>query len=160
MNETLHGNLYIRFKESIQLYWQGARQWSELHPQAVHGQARFDHNVWLSHERYGPVPIAFARLKGSRETGFIVSDQPTSAQTFEQYGLRFDIEENFLVDKSPGFRLQVSQIRDAKALTRLCLVVAGATLFLISQGMKVVNKGRRRWIDLHWFRGLSYLKIG
>jgi hypothetical protein len=24
----------------------------------------------------------------------------------------------------------------------------------------VVTQGRRRWVDAHWFRGQSYLKIG
>lgn len=69
--------------------------------------------------------------------------------------MRFDIEENFLDDKSNGFQLEASQIRDAEALTRLCLVVAVATRLLVSQGTDVVNKGRRRWVDPHWFRGLS-----
>jgi hypothetical protein len=160
LNETLHWHFCIRFKKGIQLYRQGARKRRKLRPQAAHGHARFYHNVWVSNELYGPAHIAFARLKGSRETWFIVSDQPTSAQTLEQYGLRFDIEENFLDDKSNGFQLEASQIRDAKALTRLCLVVAVATLLLVSQGTDVVNKGRRRWVDPHWFRGLSYLKIG
>jgi hypothetical protein len=96
---------------------------------AAHGQARFYHNVWASHQRYGPLHIAFARLKGSRETWFIISSQPTGKETFEAYGLRFDIEENFLDDKSKGFQLESSQIRDPAALTRLCLMVATATLF-------------------------------
>jgi hypothetical protein len=78
--------------------------------------------------------IAFARLKGTREAWFIVSDEPTGNKTFEEYGLRFDIEDNFLDDKSNGFQLESSQIRDAPALTRLCLVLAVATLFLVSQG--------------------------
>ena len=137
LNETLHWHFCIRFKQGIQLYWQGRRKWRELRPQAAHGHARFYHNVWVNNELYGPVHIAFARLKGSRETWFIVSDQPTGAQTFEQYGLRFDIEENFLDDKSNGFQLEASQSRDAKALTRLCLVVAVATLLLVSQGTDV-----------------------
>jgi hypothetical protein len=65
-----------------------------------------------------------------------------------------------LDDKSNGFQLESSQIRDAPALTRLCLVLAVATLFLVSQGTQVVRNGRRRWVHPHWFRGLSYLKIG
>ena len=39
-------------------------------------------------------------------------------------------------------------------------MLAVATLFLVSQGTEVVKKGYRRWVDPHWFRGLSYLKIG
>jgi hypothetical protein len=51
-------------------------------------------------------------------------------------------------------------IRDAQALERLCFILAITTLFLVSQGTVVVEQGKRRWVDAHWFRGSSYLKIG
>ena len=34
------------------------------------------------------------------------------------------------------------------------------TLYLVAQGTEVVDQGKRRWVDAHWFRGQSYLKIG
>jgi hypothetical protein len=74
--------------------------------------------------------------------------------------VRFDIEENFLDDKSNGFQLESSLIRSAQALTRLCFVLAMTTLYLVAQGTEVVQQGKRRWVDPHWFRGQSYLKIG
>jgi len=90
----------------------------------------------------------------------VVSDEPTELKTFEEYGLRFDIEENFLDDKSNGFQLESSLIRSAKALERLCCILAITTLYLVAQGTEVVTQGKRRWVDSHWFRGQSYLKIG
>ena len=63
-------------------------------------------------------------------------------------------------DKSGAFELELSKFRDAQALTRLYTVIAVATLLLVSQGVEVVKRGIRREIDLHWKRGLSYLKIG
>jgi hypothetical protein len=80
--------------------------------------------------------------------------------TLDEYGLRFDIEENFLDDKSNGFQLESSLIRSADALTRLGLVLAITTLYLVAQGTEVVKQGKRRWVDAHWFRGHSYFKIG
>ncbi|MGK7874804.1 MAG: hypothetical protein AB4426_16325 [Xenococcaceae cyanobacterium] len=77
-----------------------------------------------------------------------------------EYGLRFDIKESFLDDKSNGFELESSEIRNAPALSRLCLVLAIATLYLTAQGTEVVAQGKRRLVDPHWFRGSSYLKIG
>lgn len=94
------------------------------------------------------------------EIWFIVSAQPTDSSTFDDYGLRFDIEENFLDDKSGGFQLEASLFRSADAISRLCLVLAIATLFLVSQGTAVVESDKRSWVDAHWFRGNSYLKIG
>ena len=40
-------------------------------------------------------------------------------KTFEAYGLRFDIEENFLDDTSHGGQLESSLMRSAEALTSL-----------------------------------------
>ena len=63
-------------------------------------------------------------------------------------------------DKSNGFQLEASLIRSADAVSRLCFVLAMATLYLVAQGVEVVAQGKRRWVDPHWFRGASYLKIG
>ena len=41
-------------------------------------------------------------------------------------------------DKSNGFQLESSLVRDAAALTRLCFVLAVATLYLVAQGTQVV----------------------
>jgi hypothetical protein len=40
----------------------------------------------------------------------IVSDEKTTLQTFAEYGLRFDLEENFLDDQSAGWNVQNSII--------------------------------------------------
>ncbi|RLC66339.1 MAG: hypothetical protein DRI52_12155 [Chloroflexi bacterium] len=88
------------------------------------------------------------------------SDEPTDLNTFAEYGLRFDIEENFLDDKSGAFQVQKSEIDSADSLSRLCLVLAVATLYLVSTGVEVVASGKRRLVDTHWDRGLSYLQIG
>lgn len=124
------------------------------------GRALFLHNVAITTEQFGPVSLALARHSRTGEHWYIVSDKPTSVQTFEEYGRRFTIEENFLDDKSNGFQLESSLVRDADALTRLCLVLAVATLYLVAQGTQVVAQQKRRWVDPHWLRGNSYLRIG
>jgi hypothetical protein len=116
--------------------------------------------VSLTDKHFGPVHLAVARPLGSDEYWYGVSDEAAELKTLEEYGLRFDIEENFLDDKSNGFQLASSLIRSAKALERLCLVLAMTTLYLVSVGTSVIQKGHRRLVDPHWFRGLSYLKIG
>ena len=102
------------------------------------GRALFLHNVAITAEHFGPVSLALARHSRTGEYWYIVSDEPTSVHTFAEYGRRFDIEENFLDDKSNGFQLESSLVRDADALTRLCLVLAVATLYLVAQGTQVV----------------------
>ena len=116
--------------------------------------------VSITDKHFGPVHLAVARPLGSEEYWYVVSDESAELKTLEEYGLRFDIEENFLDDKSNGFQLEASLIRSAKALERLCFVLAMTTLYLVSVGTSVVKKGQRRLVDPHWFRGSSYLKIG
>jgi len=124
------------------------------------GKALFLHNVYISGERYGPVSLALAYDKASGERWYIISDEPTSLNTLAEYGLRFDIEENFLDDKSNGFQLENSGIRTSAGLNRLCFILAVATLYLVAQGTEVVAQNKRRLVDPHWSRGQSYLRIG
>jgi hypothetical protein len=42
----------------------------------------------------------------------------------------------------------------------LCGVIAVTILFLLLQGTQVVASGKRRWVDPHWQRGMSYLMLG
>lgn len=109
---------------------------------------------------FGRVNLALALDPLSRELWYIVSDEKTSLQTFREYGERFDIEEEFLDEKSNGFGLEQSSIRSSIALSRLCLVLALATLFLTVQGQQVVQTGLRRRVDCHTWRGNSYLRLG
>lgn len=90
----------------------------------------------------------------------VVSDESTNAQTLEEYGLRFDIEESFLDEKSGGYQIHTSELATPEALERLILILAIATLHLTSVGAGVVQAGKHRWVVTHWDRGLSYLKLG
>ncbi len=123
------------------------------------GHMTFWHEVAITDKRFGPVHLAVAQPVGD-DTWYVISDEPAELKTLQEYGLRFDIEENFLDDKSNGFQLESSLIRSAQALERLCFVLAITTLYLVSLGTDVVKQGKRRLVDPHWFRGASYLKIG
>jgi hypothetical protein len=109
---------------------------------------------------YTNVYLAFAHDQQSDEGWVIVSDEPTTLQTFAQYRLRFQVEESFLDLKSNGFNLAASRLRDKFALSQLCGVIALTMLFLVLQGVQVVASGKRRQVDAHWKRGMSYLKLG
>lgn len=39
-------------------------------------------------------------------------------------------------------------------------MLAVTTLYLVSVGTSVVQQGKRRLVDPHWFRGARYVKIG
>jgi hypothetical protein len=150
----------IRIKSSFWLYRRGRPRCKVERLAGVRGHACCWPRVCITEQRYGPVHLAVARPQQGNDIWYVLSDEPTDVSTLEEYGLRFDIEENFLDDKSNGFQLESSLIRSAQALTRLCCVLAITTLYLVSQGVEVGKQGNRRLVDPHWFRGLSYLKIG
>jgi Transposase DDE domain len=131
------------------------------HLRPVGGQAHFYHNVAMFGTALSPLHLVVAQpADAPTDPWYIASDQPTSRQTLDEYGLRFDIEENFLDDKSGGFQVQTSELQTPEALERLFLILAIATLHFTSTGVEVVRADVRRWVDTHWERGLSYLKIG
>ena len=162
LSRDLGWHFRIRIKSSIWIYraTKRGRKVKTLMP--APGCARFFTRVWLTEQRLGPVHLALAYVQTDNgyEKWAIVSDEPAGLETLDEYGLRFDIEENFLDDKSAGFDLESSEIRDANALSRLCLILAVATIYLVSTGTAVVEMGRRWVVDTHWQRGLSYFQIG
>jgi hypothetical protein len=156
-----HWHYRIRMSGStlVQVPHQATRAVEQLRP-AV-GQAHFYHNVTIFGTALGPVHLVVAQPADSpTEPWYIASDELTSQQTLDEYGLRFDIEENFLDDKSGGFQVQTSELQTPEALERLFLILAIATLHFTSIGVEVVRADLRRWVDTHWDRGLSYFKIG
>lgn len=80
-------------------------------------------------------------------------------QTFREYGLLFEIEEFFKDEQSSGWNLQKSEIRSVCDLSRLCFILALATLYITAQGVIIVEQGKCRWVDIHWFRGNSYFRF-
>ena len=156
--KRLNWHYRIRIKSTFTIYrGKHGVPVSSYHLPTSH--ALFLHHVRITNAHYGLVHVALAHHYPSQEHWSVVSDQPTMTDTFVEYGLRFDIEESFLDDKSNGFQLESSQILSAAMLSRFCLVLAVATLYLTCVGTAVVAQGERR-VDPHWFRGSSYFKIG
>jgi hypothetical protein len=105
--------------------------------------------------------FATANLALAGEAWAVLTDVPPSLQTFEVYGQRFGgIEPHFKDYKSAAFDLMSSRLRDAQALSRLLMLLAAATLIAISVAIVVVNEDRRKNIDWHEQRGLSFLQLG
>ena len=126
------------------------------------GHAHFHHHVRVTGSLVNYVHLALANPKHTKKEDpwYIVSDEPTDVHTFDDYGFRFDIEESFLDDKSNGFQVEDSRLQTPEQMQRLFLVLAVATLHLTSIGTAVVDDDKRSWVDTHWDRGMSYLKIG
>ena len=151
----------VRIKQTLRVYrprhgWRSVRA---LLP--GYGQALCLRGVFVGPEgNIGPVHLALGWGLGTKEAWCLLSSDPTTLETFSEYRRRMAIEFEILDHKSNGFHLQRSVLRDPQALDRLGLVLAAVTLFLVAQGVVAVETEARRQVDPHWYRGLSYLKIG
>lgn len=141
--EELDWNYRIRLKNDAWVYRSG-KGWTQLRQFHLGlGEAVLLHGVTLTKtHHYGLVNLALGRDPVSRQYWYIVSNESTSLQTFREYSERFDIEEEFLDEKSNGFQLEQSLIRSSIALSRLCLVMAVATR--VSHGSRGTSCGFRQ----------------
>lgn len=160
LSHDLSWHYRLRIKGSLHCHLGQAGSIKLSRVSLASGEARFWQAVSLTAKRYGPVSIALGRPYGSQLKWLVVSSEPTSSETFSEYGLRFRLEEEFLDEKSNGFRLEDTRLQEAAVLTRLCLVLALASLYLVAQGTELVRQGRRRELDPHHCRGSSYFKLG
>ena len=111
LSQVLLWDWRIRIKSSFLVYRPGQQRVKINELNLRRGQARFWHHVYITQERFGAVHLALAKPRGCQECWFIASNRPTDVSTFDEYGLRFDIEENFLDDKSNGFQLESPRTR-------------------------------------------------
>ena len=125
------------------------------------GQHGYLQQVFLGVEAYGPLNVALAWVDGPKtQPWYIATDEVATPTTLAEYSLRMDIEEAFRDDKSGGFQLEDCELSDPLAVERLLLVMAVATLHLVTLGSYVVAQELRTSVDGHWQRGLSYFQIG
>lgn len=151
----------IRGKGPIHLFDQDGTSLGQFQSQlSQHGLLIVRHGVYVTGQKYGPVNIAAVRPFGQRDPWFIVSDQPCHTRTFAEYHQRTQVEEGFLDLKSGVFNLEDTRLNQAHQLEKLWCVLGMAYLMVLSEGTAVTEQGKRREVDPHWARGLSYAQLG
>src|SRR5215469_12953342 len=95
------------------------------------GQSRFFQQVSLFGAASAPVSLTLTRLADRPDDPWVLaSSEPANTSTFDEYRLRFDIEESFRDEQSDGFQLQTSHLATSDALERLLLILSLTTLYL------------------------------
>jgi hypothetical protein len=151
----------IRGKGQLYLFDAQGRALGRVREQlSVHGTLVVLHDVYITVDRYGPVNLAAVQARGAKEPWFIVSDERCGVRTFAEYHERMQIEEGFLDLKSAAFNLEDTRLSQAHQFEQLLFVLGLAAVVLLSEGTAVVEAGRRRQVDPHWVRALSYLQLG
>jgi hypothetical protein len=149
----------IRIKGNQVLYCSDRRMKPEMLMLQRGNAMLFSGNICFGKD-LGGLSLSAAWSREADEPWYILSNDKASAENFIEYGMRFDIEEEFRDEKSGGFSLEESRVEGTEALERLILVIAVATIMMLNEGLAVVKEGNRKKVDTHWERGLSYFQIG
>jgi hypothetical protein len=149
----------IRIKNNQVLYCRDRRITPKMLMLQKGNAMLFSGNIRFERDIVG-LSLSAGWSRGADEPWYILSNDGASAENFMEYGIRFDIEEEFRDEKSGGFLLGKSRVEGIEALERLILVIAVATIITLNEGLVVVAEGHREKVDGHWQRGLSYLQIG
>jgi len=149
----------IRAKCDLQVTLATGKQESVAQLLPEPGQANLFHHVRILEDI--SCHLATANLPTADEPWAVITDAPPTLQTFACYGRRFGgIEPHFKDYKSAGFELVRSHLRDAQALNCLFMLLATAMLIATAVAVVVVREGRRKILDWHDQRGLSFLQLG
>lgn len=154
----------LRLKaDSIVILPDGSRRrldtW-RLAPQAFHRLAGV-RLLGAGREKIGPLHVHMARgPEASSEVWYLASDNPDGCTVLAHYRCRFHIEHSLRDDKSGGWDWEVSPLTKPAQVDRLCLIMAVATLYTVTEGTSLADDGYRLELDPHDTRGLSYFQIG
>jgi hypothetical protein len=120
--------------------------------------------AWMTAEEYGPVSILAIWEAAYAEPLYLVTNMADLDAALAAYRKRAHIETFFSDQKSRGFQLHRSHLRDPQRLARLLIAACLAYLWLVYLGVCVLRDGwlkrlhRRDRCDLSLFRlGLRLL---
>ena len=123
------------------------------------GEANLFHNVTVLDDVH--CHLATAQIDSGADHWAVLSNRPTSLDSFNLYGQRFGgIEPHFKDYKSAAFEVTDSHLRDAAALTCLFMLLDIAYLIAWMLGLRAVQLGQLARLDWHSHRGLSFLQLG
>jgi hypothetical protein len=129
-----------------------------------------DEVLWLegilwTGEQFGPVNVVVTWNEDEQTPMYLVTNFDLHQEALYWYDRRFWIEPMFRDDKSMGFNLQTSHLRDPKRVARLLLIVCLAYLWILFLGtlavfscaIRLISRADRRDCSLFSY-GLRWLR--
>lgn len=112
-------------------------------------------------ERIGPLHVHIALAPApADEPWYLASSSPHGCSALANYRCRYNIEHSIRDDKSGGWNWEASPLTLPCQAHRMCLIMAVATLYVVTEGTFLADRGQRQELDPHDTRGLSYFQIG
>jgi hypothetical protein len=125
-----------------------------------HGEMLWLESVLWTGEQFGPVNVVVTWNDDEQAPMYLITNLDLPQEALYWYDRRFWIEPMFRDDKSQGFNLQTSHLRDPKRMARLLLIVSLAYLWMLFLGSLAVFCGAIRLIDRADRRDRSVFSYG
>lgn len=97
-------------------------------------------DVQFTQQRYGPVLVILWWRKGEKEPLYLVTNFDLTREACRFYAKRMRIETFFADQKSRGFHLHKSHIRDPARLARLMIATCLAYIWVIALGVLTIKR--------------------
>jgi hypothetical protein len=128
------------------------------------GRARYFKNIRLTQDKRFACNLMVTWTKATpkqpAELCAIMTNLPPQHSNLKAYLKRMHIEQSFRDDKSGGFDLEATKLRDPERLNHLLLALAVAVLWIYEIGESVLRADERPEIDPAYKRQLSVFQIG
>lgn len=128
------------------------------------GQSRYFKNVRLTQGKHFACNLMVTWTKATpkhpAELCAVITNLHPCHANLKHYLKRMHIEQSFRDDKSGGFDLEATKLRDPQRLKHLLLAIAVAVLWIYELGERVLRAGERTEIDPAYKRQLSIFQIG
>jgi len=154
----------IRIANTTTIRWDDG-PWMAINTMAVKpGKSVYLRNVLLTQDGEWRCNIAITWTRATKtkpaERCAVITNREPSKWILNHYLRRMHIEECFRDDKSGGFDLDASRLRDPQRLDRLLLAIAVATLWMYELGERVLKDEQRAHVDPGYQRQLSVFQLG
>jgi len=116
--------------------------------------------VWLWKTHQHPVWLTATWQLGQDAPLVVISDEGAGRHYLCRYRKRMRVEATFPDQKSRGFGLQLTHVRDRAHLERLLLLLCLAIWWLARLGAACIHHGQRRRFDRTARRDKSVLRLG
>jgi len=116
--------------------------------------------VLFTSEDYGPVTVMCCWAKGHKEPLYLVTNMSSSEEACRFYSKRFRIETFFSDQKSRGFNIQKSHLKDPQRLSRLLIASCLAYIWIVYLGNLCEKDGWRSVIHRRKRCDLSLFQLG
>jgi hypothetical protein len=101
------------------------------------------HDARITNDEYGPLTVIGVWDAQHNEPLYLVTTMADAEAAIEHYRLRFTIETLFADQKSRGFQVHKSQLRDPARINRLLIATCLAYLWVLAVGVFAHEK---RWV--------------